>query len=53
MGSVTILRNEIRKAKEVKGRSWNCLSRKREDKHPLCNKIRWEIILRKEYIKST
>lgn len=42
-----------KKAKEVKGRSWNCLSRKREDKHPLCNKIRWEIILRKEYIKST
>ena len=27
---------------EVKGRSWNCESRPRVDKHPTQNKIRWE-----------
>jgi hypothetical protein len=27
---------------EVQGRSWNCASRPRVDKHPLDNKLRWE-----------
>lgn len=27
---------------EVKGRSWNCPSRPRVDKHPLQDKLRWE-----------
>jgi hypothetical protein len=29
----------------VQGRSWNCPSRPRVDKHPLQDKIRWEISL--------
>lgn len=28
---------------EVRGRSWNCPSRPRIDKHPLQNKLRWEV----------
>jgi len=27
---------------EIKGRSWDCVSRPRIDKHPTQNKIRWE-----------
>ena len=30
-----------KKDSEVKGRSWNCPSRPRTDKHPTVNKIRW------------
>lgn len=30
---------------EVKGRSWSCVSRPRVDKHPLQDKLRWEVVL--------
>jgi hypothetical protein len=29
---------------EVRGRSWSCPSRPRIDKHPLQNKLRWEVV---------
>lgn len=28
---------------EVRGRSWSCKSRPRVDRHPLQNKLRWEV----------
>lgn len=28
---------------EVKGRDWSCPSRPRDDKHPTCDKLFWEI----------
>ena len=28
---------------QVKGRSWSCKSRPRVDKHPMQNKLRWEV----------
>jgi hypothetical protein len=33
------------KVAEVKGRSWSCTTRPREDNHPLDDKTRWEKIL--------
>lgn len=32
-------------AGRVRGRSWSCPSRPRDDKHPLVDKIRWEYVL--------
>jgi len=37
----------------VRGHSWNCSSRPREDKAPICDKQRWAKILRKDVSASS